>query len=732
MMKPRINSDTRLEVYRSLFDNNHDASYALDTDGNFTLFNGAAMNITGLTMEEALEMNFISLLHEEYVASTIAAFKRVIEGKRERFETAILKKTDGHRVDLLVTVVPITVGNKVIGVVGTAQDITKKKELELLVRGQNQILQMIAKGAPLKEVLENIIVLIEKFTMGTRCSILLVDKDKKKLVHGASPNLPLGYSEAVNGIPIGPCVGSCGTAAYLKRPVTVIDIGSDPLWSEYKDVALANGLRACWSAPVFDNCQNVIAAFGMYYNEICYPRKKDLKTIKNATDLISLAIQHYLAKDEIKFMAYHDALTGLPNRRLFDEKVRQAITKQQQEKAGELCLMYLDLDRFKLVNDSLGHKVGDKLLQGVSEKLLSCIGNDDTISRQGGDEFTILLENTTRKKAVEVAESILAKLTEVITIDGNEIFITTSIGLSFYPEDGEEFDMLLSKADVAMYQAKKQGRNNLQLYDVMLDQQALKKMRTENELRKAMERNELSLHYQPIFHLATKKITGAEALLRWKNHKCGMISPQHFIPIAEETGLIVPIGEWVLKTACLQLKQWHSEGLSPLTISVNLSVRQFYQHNLIQMIKDTLVETGVEPKWLTIEITESMTMDVETATIILQELKEIGVNISIDDFGTGYSSLNYLKTFPIDHLKIDRTFIRDIAESKSDENIATTIILMAHNLGLSVIAEGVETLEQLSLLELHECNEAQGFYFSKPMEPQGFRAFYKKNSEAIF
>ncbi|MEH7883879.1 EAL domain-containing protein [Bacillus sp. JJ1609] len=719
-MRADLSGSFNIGVYKSLFEYNHDACYAVDMDGNFILFNEVAEVITGYSPQEAFGMNFVSIIHEDYLQETIEHFRRVTSGERERFETVILKKNSGERADILLTVVPISVEGKIIGAVGCAQDVTKQKELEGLLSGQNRILKMIAKGDSFQEVLDQIILLMERFTNGARCSIMIADQEGKRLMHGSSPSLPDEYNAAVNGIPIGPSVGSCGTASYLRRSVTVTDIGTDPLWADYRDLALSYGLKACWSSPLFDDDQRVIGTFGLYYDHSSSPREKDMQMIQKATDLTSLAIQHYRAKEKINFMAYHDALTGLPNRRLFDQRVQAAIAKTNVSEGEKLCLMFLDLDRFKIVNDSLGHTMGDKLLRYVSEKLKKCIGNEALISRQGGDEFAILLEHTTKVEAKTVSDRILNTMSELFLIDGTEVYITTSVGMSFYPDDGEDLGVLLSKADIAMYQAKKQGRNNYQTYDVLLDKQAFEKLQIENELRKVLERNEFELHYQPIFQLCSNKIVGAEALLRWKNEKVGSVPPQAFIPIAEETGMIVPIGEWVLKTALLQLKSWRLEGMEPLTISVNLSIRQFYQPNLIQMIRETLQETGVDPCCLTIEITESMTMEVEAASFILHELKKLGVNISIDDFGTGYSSLNYLKRFPIDHLKIDRSFIQDIANNKSDENIATTIILMAHNLGLTVIAEGVETQEQLELLKHHKCNEAQGYHFSKPVPAEQF------------
>lgn len=718
-MMPDLTNDSFINVYKSLFDYNHDGCYVLDLNGNFTLFNDEAVAITGYSVAEALQMNFISIIHEDYLEDTVGHFKRVTLGERERFLTKIISK-QGEHLYLQLTALPIIVDNEIHGVVGCAQDMTKTMELEALLSGQNRILEMIARGDSFQSTLDHIIHFIEKFTHGAKCSIMIADPEGKRLLHGSSPSLPQAYNDAVHGIPIGPDIGSCGSAAFYKRSVMVTDIGTDPLWKDYRDLALAYGLKACWSSPVFDDDKRVIGTFGIYYGKSTSPREKDMEIIQKATDLTSLAIQHYRAKEKINFMAYHDALTGLPNRRLFDLRVLAAVGDTKADKGEKLCLMFLDLDRFKIVNDSLGHTMGDRLLKYVSEKLKKCVGNEALISRQGGDEFAILLEHTSKEKAKSVAERILQTMSELFVIDGTEIYVTTSVGMSFYPDDGEDVGVLLSKADVAMYQAKRQGRNNYQTYDLVLDRKALEKLQIENELRKALERNEFELHYQPIVNLCVNKVIGAEALLRWNNEKCGNVPPNQFIPIAEETGLIVQIGEWVLKTALLQLKSWREQGMDPLTISVNLSIRQFYQPNLIQMVRENLQETGVDPGCLTIEVTESMTMDVEAASFILHELKKLGVNISIDDFGTGYSSLNYLKRFPIDYLKIDRSFIQDIAKSKSDENIATTIILMAHNLGLSVIAEGVETQEQLKLLKQHKCHEAQGYYFSKPVPAEEF------------
>ncbi|MRH42185.1 EAL domain-containing protein [Aquibacillus halophilus] len=728
-MKTKINYDDLFETYKSLFDYNHDACYALDLEGKFVLFNKAAVDITGFSKEEALQMSFYSLIQKESSKNTLYYFNSLLQGNREKFDTSIYHKS-GTRVDLSITAVPIYIDEQICGVVGMAKDVTEKNTLETLLSGQNNILEMVTQGSSLQEVLDTIIYLVEKVSNGGRCSIHIVNEDGTSLIRNSSPNLPLGYSNFIKRIPVGPSAGSCGTATYRRRTIIVEDIATDPLWVDFKDEALNYGLRACWSSPVYDNFQKVLGVFAMYYDKPNTPSKEDMNILKKATYLVSLVIQHYQAEEKINFMAFHDELTGLPNKRLFDKNVRIAITRSDtdQDKNKMLGIMYLDLDRFKLINDSLGHNTGDKLLKEVAERLRTCIRTEDTISRKSGDEFTLLLINVSKQEVSKTAQKILNLLAKPFLINGHEIFITPSVGVSLYPTDDGNPDELLRKADVAMYQAKKEGRNNFQFYNKLLDKKNHERLEIENQLRKALDMNEFSLQFQPIMDLTSNEIKSVEALIRWNNPILGKVSPDRFIPITEETGLIISIGEWVLRTACLQLKSWENNGFHSLKISVNLSIRQFYQPNLISMIDNIIKEIEINPSKLTIEITESMTMDVETATSILYELKNIGVNISIDDFGTGYSSLSYLKTFPIDSLKIDQSFISDINKSKDDENIATTILVIAHNLGLSVIAEGVESKDQLEILKRHKCDEAQGYLFSKPLNSDDMLHFLRLNS----
>jgi diguanylate cyclase (GGDEF)-like protein len=396
------------------------------------------------------------------------------------------------------------------------------------------------------------------------------------------------------------------------------------------------------------------------------------------------------------------------------------LVKDATAQHENFALLFVDLDRFKAVNDTFGHEIGDKLLIEITEKLKGLINDHDIIARYGGDEFTILLANSNENRAREVAQAILIHLSNPFFQSTNEIFVTPSIGISIFPEHGETFDMLVKNADLAMYFAKSLGKNNFQIFTTDLKDKSQHVLELEIHLRKALERNEFFLYYQPQINLDTNQMIGAEALIRWNQPEKGMIAPADFIPIAEESGLIIPIGEWVIRTACQQNKKWQEDGLPPFTVAVNISARQFFQSNLPELVRNVLRETGLEPKYLEIEITESMTMDVESAILTLNELKKIGVIISIDDFGTGYSSLNYLKRLPIDKLKIDQSFIRDCTNDVNDQTIIKTVILMAQLLKMQVIAEGVETKDQASFLLKHGCMEAQGYYFSKPVPVEEF------------
>ena len=432
---------------------------------------------------------------------------------------------------------------------------------------------------------------------------------------------------------------------------------------------------------------------------------------------------------QIEHQANYDALTGLPNRTLLHDRLRQAVFAQRRVRA--IAVVFIDLDRFKFVNDSLGHGAGDELLKQMSERLRSVLRDGDTVARLGGDEFVLILNDQHNEEIVfRAMQRIMARINEPMIVEGKELYVTCSAGISLHPQDGPDVDTLLKNADVAMYRAKEAGRNNFQFFTAEMNQLVNERLALEHSLRRALERREFLLHYQQKVDLRSGAIVGAEALLRWQHPEWGLLRPARFVPVAEETGLIVPIGEWVVEEACRQNVAWQKEGLEPGIVSVNLSARQFRQQGLVRVVSRILGATGLDPSWLEVELTESMVMhNAEAAIAILQGLKSLGVTLSVDDFGTGYSSLAYLKDLPIDVLKIDRSFVRDIrAGGDAGEGVlAQAIISLGHSLDLKVIAEGVETDDQVRFLSKHRCDEVQGFYYGEPMLPDDFARVLARN-----
>jgi diguanylate cyclase (GGDEF)-like protein len=427
-----------------------------------------------------------------------------------------------------------------------------------------------------------------------------------------------------------------------------------------------------------------------------------------------------LAADEIAHVAYHDALTGMPNRPLFIDRLIVALA-QARRANQRLAVFFLDLDRFKDINDSLGHYAGDTLLKSVAERIRRCVREGDTVARFGGDEFTILIPRiATIEDAAKIAQKILDTLKLPVAIGNRELFVTASVGIGIFPEDGADPETLVRNADTAMYRAKEQGRDGYQLYAPAMNACALERLALENTMRKALIQHELTLFYQPVVELSTNRIVGLEALIRWQHPELGLLLPAQFISTAEVSGLIVPIGKWVLQTACRQIRQWQKRVDDPdFTVSVNLSARQFQQLDLVSSVAEALEETGIDPRTLELEITESNAMHNTALTMqTLRDLKGLGVRISLDDFGTGYSSLNYLKNFPIDTLKLDQSFVREVPHDRNDTAIVSAVIALAHSLDLNVVAEGVETEEQLAFLHAQRCDRIQGFLFSAPMSAE--------------
>ena len=472
----------------------------------------------------------------------------------------------------------------------------------------------------------------------------------------------------------------------------------------------------------------MLGAFALYSSEVREPDAVESRVVDLATRMVLIAIERKLAEERIQFMATHDALTGLPNRSLLKDRLSQALLFARRYNRWA-TVAFVDLDNFKVINDSLGHNAGDELLKNVARKMVECVRSTDTVVRIGGDEFVVLLFD--QEKSLELVAAIVRNLQVAIAapfeIAGHTLRVSSSIGVANYPNDGDDADALLANADAAMYRAKELGRDNFQFYGPEMNVKVHDRFLLQEELRNAVARDEFMLHYQPQVDLRANRIFAVEALVRWRHPARGLISPLSFIPVAEETGLIVEIGNWVLREACRQNKAWQDAGLPPLTVSVNVSARQFQDRRLVKSVAEALRDSGLDPSRLELELTESLIMqDAKLAVATMRELQGLGVQISIDDFGVGYSSLSALKTFPIARLKIDKSFINGLPNDEHDKAVASAVISLGQKLRLRVIAEGVETPEQIAYLRENNCDEIQGYCFSKPIEAGELAALLAK------
>jgi diguanylate cyclase (GGDEF)-like protein len=437
--------------------------------------------------------------------------------------------------------------------------------------------------------------------------------------------------------------------------------------------------------------------------------------------------------ERVEYMAYHDALTGLPNRSMFSRLLSQRIAESSGDDSP-FAVAFLDLDRFKQINDTLGHEAGDQLLKEVAIRLKACVREFDTVARLGGDEFVVLLSHTgDGSYATTVAQRILALTAKPFSLIGQEFRVTASIGISTYPKDGRDEQTLTKNADIAMYQAKAEGKNNFQFYSQKLNANSIERLTFESSLRHGLERNEFRLHYQSKRDIETGRVCGMEALLRWQHPDLGLVEPMRFLPIAEETGLTIPIGRWVLQTACAQNMAWQKAGLPPLAVALNLTSRQFFDERLLEDVKAALAGSGMEPRLLEFEIGESVLIrDIEATARILMALKGLGVRVAVDDFGTGYTTLSTLRRLPLDTIKIDRAFTRGIVGNPESAKLADAVISMGRTLGLNIVAQGVETREEAEFLRVHACDEIQGFYFSRPLPADQFGVLLADQGEVTY
>ena len=623
---------------------------------------------------------------------------------------------------------PQKIGGQSVGRVWSFRDVTQRTHAERRLDMQHAVARLLAGSQSTSEVMSGIIRAICE-TQEWMCGAYWSQQPDGSLKCDETWHVK---SEAIEKFTQASrlqtfdtgTVGMIRRAAAVGKPVWKADVASDPNFNRV-ELAKAADLHGAFAFPVLDRSK-VLGVVEFYSNEIRQPDETLIDVTGAIGSQIGQFLRRKLAEDDLQFIAGHDALTKLPNRNLLNQRLDHALA-QAKRHHKQVGIMFIDLDRFKTINDSQGHAAGDAALKEVAVRLQTCLRESDTIARQGGDEFVILIEEIgSPQYFVAVAEKILAALAKPFVLNGVEYHLGASIGISTYPGDCEDAESLLKNADIAMYRAKELGRNNFQFHSAQMNSHSMERLKLESSLRRAVERNQLVLHYQPKVDTLSGKINGVEALLRWQHPERGLVPPFEFISIAEETGLILPIGEWVLRTACERLRSWIAEGYPSIRMAVNISPRQFTNPGLSNEVARALMDTNLDPGLLELEITESMVMhNAEQAVSLLKQFKSMGICLSIDDFGTGYSSLSHLKRFPIDSLKIDRSFVKDIPGDADDSAITRAIVAMAQSLKLKTIAEGVETKEQFEFLKLHGCDEIQGYLFSKPVEESALLVLLK-------
>ena len=580
----------------------------------------------------------------------------------------------------------------------------------LLQQLQNEILEATVRGSALKTIAELVCMRAEGLAPGVLCSILTVDAQGR--VHPlAGPSLPAEYSAALDNIPIGPSVGSCGTAAYRGEPVEVIDVATDPLWADYKSLALMHGLRACWSSPIKARDGRVVGTFAFYYRERRGPADVERQIVETCVHLCGIAIEHDESQTRIHQLAYFDTLTGLPNRVQFQDRAAAMLANMARE--SSIAILHIDLDEFKCINDTLGHRIADLLLDGVSRRLAACVGDSAFLARIGGDEFAIAqISADGRIASSALAERIVAEIGKPFDLEEQRVTIGASIGIAYTQATASDLAELMRCAGMALYAAKRDGGGAHRFFGAEMDVVMQLRRKLRQDIREALAAGEFSLVYQPMIALETGELIGVEALLRWQHPLRGTVPPSDFIPIAEEMGVIGTLGDWALREACAAAAEWPRE----IRIAVNLSPLQLKQPGLVLDVAAALNRNGLTPARLELEITESaLIAENATTRIALRELHGIGINLSMDDFGTGYSSLRALRSFPVDKIKIDQSFVRDIGRNADSAAIIRAVIGLAHDLGLRTAAEGIETEAQLQWLALQGCTEGQGNYFSEPL-----------------
>ncbi|WP_374353947.1 EAL domain-containing protein [Chitinimonas sp.] len=704
-------AEKELRRIQFLVEQAHLAIALVDAGGRIRYANAGTARLLGRLRADILGRPLKDFCPQLAVADWQAQWRRLDIAIDRTFRTEVLG-AEGQTIAIEVQVSQMQFDGETF-LVAYAHDIGEQLRAEGLLNLQHKVLEEQAAGFPLDQVLLGMVKMLEQLVPEARCSILLLQGDR--LFHCIAPSLPRAFIQAVDGLTIGPEVGCCGSAAFLNRSVEVDDIATDARWQDYQALALAHGLRACWSTPIRASDGRVLGTFALYFGEARAPDAFHRKVVDTCTHLAGIAMEHREAEARVHSLAFYDPLTSLPNRALLADRVELALLAAQRD-GTPLALMFLDLDRFKTINDTLGHAVGDRLLQVVANRLGAAVRESDTVCRLGGDEFVLLLPACDAEGAAAVAEKLIAAAAQPVEMEAVTLNGSASLGIALSPCDGLDYTTLLKHADTAMYRAKERGRNAFCFYRHDMNEHAAERLELESALRQALQTGELLLHYQPQLTVEKGLLYGLEALVRWQHPQWGMISPARFIPVAEESGLIDAVGNWVLNEACRQMAAWQAAGLVLPRVAVNLSMRQFRHGDVPALVRAALNQHGLGPERLTLEITESLMMERADDTIAaLGELDGMGVALAVDDFGTGYSSLGYLKRFPVSELKLDQSFVRDLSDDHEDRALASAVVRIGQSLRLTVVAEGVETVDQLEFLRAEGCEVAQGYLFARPM-----------------
>ncbi|MGH6763314.1 MAG: EAL domain-containing protein [Phyllobacterium sp.] len=708
----------RLHLVSLVSDMANRAVVITDSNDRVVYINRAFTYLFGYREEEA-----IGQVPSDFLAGPKTDLERMEQYRatgreRRRFDADVIFYTkSGKEIWISASVKPVfdDLGN-LTNWIGVHSNIHASRQL---LRLQHDVLDAVASHGSLNEIMYLICQRVEAMDENVACSILSVD-EQSRLHTLAAPSLPDRLLDAYEGVEIGPNIGTCGTAAYLGKPVHTLDITTDPNWDMVRDRVLPLEFRSCWSQPVKMLDGRVAGTFAFYFRKVTEPSAWHRQIVEACINLCSLAFERQETRSQLAQLAHYDALTGLPNRSLLVQHVGQAISSAKWI-GRPFAVLYLNLDGFKHINKSLGYGAGDGLLIQVAHRIQEYSGEDEVIGRLGGDEFAVILPGADAHRAALFAEGLLEKLAEPLTIDGTDFVISASIGIGIYPKDGKTAEDLLQHADAAMAEAKKAGRRTYRFSNQEFSEVSRERLVLETALRSAISEKRLHLHYQPQIRLDSGALYGVEALTRWDDPVLGTVSPDSFIPLAEATGLIEELGFWSLRAACGQLAEWRSRSLAVPQMSVNLSALHFRNSALPGRIAGILQETGVSPEFLMLEITESVMIDrAPEVSASLQAIQKMGVRLSIDDFGTGYSSLSSLTRLPVHELKIDQTFIKNVDTDFSARTIVSAVVGMGRSLNLMVVAEGVETLTQAEFLRSRSCDVGQGYLFSRPQSQQDF------------